>query len=85
MMCTARGFYVIQILISTCKYRQDRRRVIMEGQKVEVMSTTRVEKSNDLYKIVDSLNRTLKDQNLMFGLALDENDENTAVFTIYRT
>ncbi|GGC99331.1 MULTISPECIES: YpmA family protein [Pontibacillus] len=57
----------------------------MEGQKVEVMSTTRVEKSNDLYKIVDSLNRTLKDQNLMFGLALDENDENTAVFTIYRT
>ncbi|QSS98439.1 YpmA family protein [Pontibacillus sp. ALD_SL1] len=57
----------------------------MEEQKVEVMSTTRVEKSNDLYKIVDSLNRTLKDQNLMFGLALDENDENTAVFTIYRT
>ncbi|MCD5322962.1 MULTISPECIES: YpmA family protein [Pontibacillus] len=57
----------------------------MEEQRVEVMSTVRVEKSNDLYKIVDSLNRTLKDQNLMFGLALDENDENTAVFTIYRT
>ncbi|MYL32776.1 DUF4264 domain-containing protein [Pontibacillus yanchengensis] len=54
-------------------------------QKMEVLSTVRVEKSNDLYKIVDSLNRTLKQQDLMFGLALDEHDENTAVFTIYRT
>ncbi|MFC0523184.1 YpmA family protein [Pontibacillus salicampi] len=54
-------------------------------QKMEVVSTVRIEKSNDLYKIVDSLNRTLKQDDLMFGLALDENDENTAVFTIYRT
>ncbi|UOQ93553.1 YpmA family protein [Halobacillus shinanisalinarum] len=53
--------------------------------KVETMSTVRIQKSNDLYKVVDTLNRTLKDQNLMFGLALDEDDNETAVFTIYRT
>ncbi len=55
------------------------------GEKIEVLSTTSVEYSKDLYKIVDSLNRTLKQDDLMFGLALDENDENKAIFTIYRT
>ena len=53
--------------------------------RIEVLSTVRVENSSDLYKIVDSLNRTLKEQDLMFGLALDEKDKETAVFTIYRT
>ncbi len=55
------------------------------GEKIEVVSTTTVEYTKDLYKIVDSLNRTLKRDDLMFGLALDENDENKAIFTIYRT
>ncbi|MCM3003219.1 YpmA family protein [Priestia koreensis] len=53
--------------------------------KIEVLSTVRIQHSEDLYKIVDSLNRTLKKKDLMFGLALDEEDQNTAVFTIYRT
>ncbi|MGP4075296.1 YpmA family protein [Halobacillus sp. K22] len=53
--------------------------------KVETLSTVRIQKSDDLYKIVDTLNRTLKDKNLMFGLALDDEDDETAVFTIYRT
>lgn len=61
----------------------------MEGlnmqSKIETVSTVRVPKSDDLYKIVDCLNRTLKEDDLMFGLALDDNDEETAVFTIYRT
>ena len=54
-------------------------------KKIEVLSTTRIKYSSDLYKIVDSLNRTLKKQDLMFGLALDEEDQSKAVFTIYRT
>ncbi len=29
-------------------------------KKIEVLSTTRIKYSSDLYKIVDSLNRTLK-------------------------
>ncbi|MBM7692615.1 hypothetical protein JOC77_002045 [Peribacillus deserti] len=53
--------------------------------KIEVISTVKVQNSPDLYKIVDSLNRTLKEKDLMFGLALDETNKEKAVFTIYRT
>ncbi|WP_077618568.1 YpmA family protein [Bacillus sinesaloumensis] len=53
--------------------------------KIEVLSTVKIQNTSDLYKIVDLLNRTLKHEDLMFGLALDREDENQAVFTIYRT
>jgi hypothetical protein len=53
--------------------------------KIEILSSVTVEHSDDLYKIVDLLNRTLKRNDLMFGLALDQQDKNKAVFTIYRT
>ncbi|MGP4082877.1 YpmA family protein [Pseudalkalibacillus sp. R45] len=53
--------------------------------KIEILSTVKVQSSSDLYKIVDALNRTLKHQDLMFGLALDKDDEDKMVFTIYRT
>lgn len=55
------------------------------GDKVEVLSSIKLEYSSDLYKIVDLLNRTLKREDLMFGLALDKEDQSKAVFTIYRT
>jgi hypothetical protein len=54
-------------------------------KKIEVLATTRVQYTNDLYKVVDSLNRTLKKQDLMYGLALDEKEKDKAIFTIYRT
>lgn len=53
--------------------------------RIEVLSTVKINNSPDLYKIVDVLNRTLKGQDLMFGLALDQDDKDKAVFTIYRT
>ncbi|MBU8771327.1 YpmA family protein [Cytobacillus firmus] len=53
--------------------------------KIEVLSTVKIQQSPDLYKIVDVLNRTLKEKDLMFGLALDQEDQNKAIFTIYRT
>ncbi|MCM2531847.1 YpmA family protein [Neobacillus ginsengisoli] len=53
--------------------------------KIEVLSTVKIQHSPDLYKIVDALNRTLKEKDLMFGLALDQEDKNKAIFTIYRT
>ncbi|MGM7701649.1 YpmA family protein [Pseudalkalibacillus sp. Hm43] len=53
--------------------------------KIEILSTVKVQSSPDLYKIVDALNRTLKHQDLMFGLALDKEDQEKMVFTIYRT
>lgn len=55
------------------------------NSKIEVLSTTKIEYTRDLYKIVDNLNRTLKEQDLMFGLALDKEDQKYAIFTIYRT
>ncbi|MDC3415348.1 YpmA family protein [Aquibacillus salsiterrae] len=55
------------------------------NSKIETLSTVKLQHSDDLYKIVDSLNRTLKEENLMFGLALDEEDNEKAIFTIYRT
>ncbi|GAA0480900.1 YpmA family protein [Salinibacillus aidingensis] len=51
----------------------------------ETLTTLRVSKTDNLYKIVDCLNRTLKEKDLMFGLALDQEDEKTAIFTIYET
>lgn len=53
--------------------------------KIQVLSTVKIKYSPDLYKIVDSLNRTLKEKDVMFGLALDEKEKDIAVFTIYRT
>jgi hypothetical protein len=53
--------------------------------KIDVLSTVKIQHSPDLYKIVDALNRTLKQKDLMFGLALDQDDKNKAIFTIYRT
>jgi hypothetical protein len=53
--------------------------------KIEVLSTVKLQHSPDLYKIVDALNRTLKQRDLMFGLALDREDQSKAIFTIYRT
>ncbi|WP_110943497.1 YpmA family protein [Virgibacillus senegalensis] len=53
--------------------------------KIEKLSTVKITHSEDLYKIVDSLNRTLKEDDLMFGLALDDEDDGKAIFTIYRT
>ncbi|MDQ0176171.1 YpmA family protein [Bacillus chungangensis] len=53
--------------------------------KVEVLSRLRIPHNGDLYKVVDVLNRTLKEKDLMFGLALDPDDKETAIFTIYRT
>ncbi|MFB7140872.1 MULTISPECIES: YpmA family protein [unclassified Bacillus (in: firmicutes)] len=55
------------------------------NSNIEVLSTTKIEYTKDLYKIVDSLNRTLKEKDLMFGLALDKENQEYAVFTIYRT
>lgn len=53
--------------------------------KLEALSTVRLKNTPDLYKVVDSLNRTLKEQDLIFGLSLDKEDNDTAVFTIYRS
>ncbi len=58
---------------------------IQMDSKIETLATVKVNRHDDTYKIVDLLNRTLKTEDLMFGLALDEKDKEQMVFTIYRT
>lgn len=53
--------------------------------KPEVISTVKVQYQPDLYKIVDALNRNLKYDQLMFGLSLDQENQEQAILTIYRT
>ncbi len=57
----------------------------ISNSKITTLSTVQLEYSEELYKIVDNLNRTLKEDNLMFGLTLSEDNNEKAVFTIYRT
>lgn len=57
----------------------------MGNEQLEVVASVKIEASSDLYKIVDTLNRTLKQEQLMFGLSLDKENEEQMVFTIYRT
>lgn len=61
------------------------RRIRMKNNNMEMLSTIKITYSKDLYKIVDLLNRTLKDKHLMFGLALDEENNDDAIFTVYRS
>lgn len=51
--------------------------------KMKVLSTVTVERTDDFYKVVDQLNRTLKDKGLTFGFALDQEDEQKITLTIY--
>ncbi|WP_244535181.1 YpmA family protein [Gracilibacillus kekensis] len=57
----------------------------MNHSKITTLSTVQLDYSEDLYKIVDNLNRTLKEDDLMFGLTLSEENDEKAIFTIYRT
>lgn len=50
--------------------------------KIEVLSTVKIQKSADLYKIVDALNRTLKEKDPMFGLALDNEEQNSNFYDL---
>lgn len=52
---------------------------------IELIASIKISATSDLYKIVDLLNKNLKYDDLMFGLAKDEEDPNQMVFTIYRT
>lgn len=52
---------------------------------IELIASIKINASADLYKIVDLLNKNLKYDDLMFGLAKDTEDPDQVVFSIYRT
>lgn len=53
--------------------------------EIKLISQIKIDASSELYKIVNVLNKNLKYDDLMFGLAKDEENEEKMVFTIYRT
>ncbi|MFA6308169.1 MAG: YpmA family protein [Clostridia bacterium] len=54
--------------------------------KLELKSTLKIEANPELYKIVDFLNKNLKDKNLIFGVNKGVNkDENKMIISIYET
>lgn len=49
--------------------------------KLELVATKNFSSSDELYKVVDFLNKSLKQHNLMFGLKNSEKNE--MIITIY--
>lgn len=52
---------------------------------IELIAKIQITQTPDLYKIVDVLNKSLKYDDLMFGLAKNSENPNQMVFSIYRT
>ncbi len=50
-----------------------------------VIATKDIAPSDDLYLLIDFLNRTLKDRDIMFGLTQSRTDRAKYTVTIYRT
>lgn len=57
----------------------------MGERGIETLGTVKLKKCDDLYKVVTALNKTLKERELMFGLALDDEEKDKMIFTIYET
>lgn len=52
--------------------------------KLVVLGTHVCTKTDDLYLLVDFLNRNLKDKDIVFGLALDPDHSDKAILTLYK-
>jgi hypothetical protein len=52
--------------------------------KLELIATKSFKPYDDMYKIVDFLNKILKDKNVIFGLTKDAKNE-TMTISIYET
>lgn len=52
-----------------------------EEDGLKLIAVKEVDYNDELYKLIDFLNKSLKNRNLIFGLAL--NDEDKMVISIY--
>jgi len=50
--------------------------------KIELIATRRIGVNGELYKVVDFLNKNLKDQGLMFGLTKKEDEMVISVYKV---
>ena len=56
----------------------------LADDKMQVLGTHIMTQTDNLYQLVDFLNRNLKDKNVIFGLSKDR-EEGKMVLTLYRT
>ncbi|ACL21002.1 uncharacterized protein DUF4264 [Desulfitobacterium sp. LBE] len=50
--------------------------------KIELIGTQKLKINPELYKVVDFLNKNLKEHNLMFGLSKKENTMTMAIYEV---
>lgn len=53
--------------------------------KLDVMATHVCAATDDLYQLVDFLNRNLKDRDIVFGLSRMQDESGKMLITLYRT
>ena len=53
--------------------------------KLDVMATYVCTATDDLYQLVDFLNRNLKDRDIIFGLSRMQDEADKMLITLYRT
>lgn len=53
-----------------------------DSEKLELKATLKIEVNEEIYKIVDFLNKNLKDRNLIFGV---NKSEDKMTISIYET
>lgn len=54
-----------------------------QTDKLILLAQKKFQKRDDMYEIVDFLNKNLKDYHLMFGLKTDEDDKEKCMIRIY--
>lgn len=54
----------------------------MSDDKLELIATIHVDANEDLYKIVDFLNKNLKEKNLIFGLSKEQNKMSLKIYEV---
>lgn len=54
----------------------------LKSGKLELIATQRFSNNEEMYKIIDFLNRNLKQHNLLFGLTQNENNMVISVYEV---
>lgn len=56
----------------------------MDDKHLMILATHHCTPTDDLYQLVDFLNRNLKDKDVIFGLSKDANVPDKMLLTLYR-
>ncbi|MBX6352839.1 MAG: YpmA family protein [Thermoflavifilum sp.] len=57
----------------------------MQREGLQILGTLEITATEDLYLLVDFLNRNLKDKGVVFGLAKSPDHPNKMTLTLYRS